>query len=273
MSGGVFGEVQEVYAGRGDVGGIGAEVRSAPPPRARAHPHRSRAGKLDELLAKLEFACSEAEQAAQNRLAFASSIGSTTLAASLPQKPEVSSPEVSAEEEAMDGRNVGVEELYQCTLNWNLLRSVRLTLQQRVKYLRVAGDAGLPECANNLPWLDGDRIALSAELGPDTGDSDLAALQEEEPESTLEEVLADVDQVCRKETRELYESEGLGSVLGEEGVPDSLQQWLAESKDKMLGRHGHREKAWKRLWAQVARSEDILARHFSEAFDCQGAGG
>jgi len=50
-------------------------------------------------------------------------------------------------------------------------------------------------------------------------------------------------------------------VLGDRGVPESLHQWLLESKEKLLGRSSYREKAWKRLWTQVYRAENILARH------------
>ncbi len=81
---------------------------------------------------------------------------------------------------------------------------------------------------------------------------------------TLEAMFDEVDATCRKETKDLYESEGKGAVLtanGAKGIPESLQLWLTESRHKLLGSQGHREKAWKRFWGQVERSEALLARN------------
>lgn len=214
------------------------------------------AGKLDALLARLEFACSEAERIAINPPI--AELSTESFVAKSPTRPEVDEPN-SASKAVASMYSVGEEELYQCTINWNLLVQVRLSLQQRVKYLRIM-EGPLPELPN-LPWLSQDRIQLCAALGADQGAAEIAELVAEEPPITLEAVFEEVDKTCRQETRTLYESEGLGSVLGAGGVPEALQTWLSESKEKLLGRHGHREKAWKRLWAQVARSEDILARH------------
>jgi hypothetical protein len=207
------------------------------------------AGRLDALLARLEFACSEAERQATDAAGLNSSSTVSMLGDALPETTAMGAPAYS----------VGVQELYQCTINWNLLVQVRLSLQLRVKYLRVYEGAQpeLPE----LPWMTQDRIALCAELGVDAGAAEIADILSEAPPMTLEAVFEEVDKTCRKETRQLYESEGLGSVLGAGGVPEALQSWLEESREKLLGRHGHREKAWKRLWAQVQRSEEILARH------------
>ena len=214
------------------------------------------AGKLDALLARLEFACSEAERIANNPPV--AELSTESFIAKSPTRPEVDESN-SATKSVASMYSVGEEELYQCTINWNLLVQVRLSLQQRVKYLRIM-EGALPELPS-LPWLTQDRIQLCAALGADQGAAEIAELVAEEPPITLEAVFEEVDKACRQETRTLYESEGLGSVLGAGGVPEALQTWLSESKEKLLGRHGHREKAWKRLWAQVARSEDILARH------------
>ncbi|KAJ1434442.1 hypothetical protein B484DRAFT_289204, partial [Ochromonadaceae sp. CCMP2298] len=185
------------------------------------------AGGLDALLAKLEFCCAEVERVLSSG-----------------DYPEVD-------------EGVGGAELQQCTASWDLLVQVRITAQQRVTYLRVVEGATPP--LPDLPWMPQDR-ALSWGGAGAGGAAELAALVADAPQQTLEEVFEEVDRVCRKETRDLYTSEGLGAVLGEGGVPAALQQWLAESRDKLLGRGGHRERAWKRLWAQVARSEDVLAR-------------
>ena len=40
---------------------------------------------------------------------------------------------------------------------------------------------------------------------------------------------------CREETRNLYEQEGKSDLLGDEGVPDSLREWLNQSWIKVLG--------------------------------------
>lgn len=216
------------------------------------------AGKLDALLARLEFACAEAERGASSQLITMSSESIVMLDKQL-QQPETNGDTRSASAAVAPMFTVGQEELYQSTVNWNLLVQVRLSLQQRVKYLRIM-EGALPELPA-LPWIDQDRIQLCAAVGVDAGAAELAQLMEDEAPSTLEVVFEEVDKTCRAETKQLYESEGLGAVLGAGGVPQALQEWLAESREKLLGRHGHREKAWKRLWAQVQRSEDILARH------------
>lgn len=56
---------------------------------------------------------------------------------------------------------------------------------------------------------------------------------------------------CRSETRLLYESEGKEDLLGEEGVPDSLKTWLAESRERALSEGGHQQEARRRLRGQV----------------------
>jgi hypothetical protein len=83
---------------------------------------------------------------------------------------------------------------------------------------------------------------------------------------TIYDVYDEVDASCRKETRDLYTHEGKIDMLGgpapanSRKVPESLETWLHESKEKLLGRHGYREKAWKRLWAQLERLEVIVSR-------------
>lgn len=79
---------------------------------------------------------------------------------------------------------------------------------------------------------------------------------------TLEIAFEDINQNCRKETKQLYESEGLLSALtSKNGVPESLEVWLSESHHKIFGRYGYREKAWKRLWAQIERLDLLLIRN------------
>lgn len=63
--------------------------------------------------------------------------------------------------------------------------------------------------------------------------------------------IASVEYDCQAETRRLYEAEGKENLLGEDGVPDSLREWLTVSKDKCVGTGGHRDTARRRLKAQV----------------------
>merc|ERR1711871_1079590 len=50
-------------------------------------------------------------------------------------------------------------------------------------------------------------------------------------------------------------------------IPESLQKWLEQSQHKLLGPGGHREKAWKRIWGQVARMELLVSRRIEEDHD------
>jgi hypothetical protein len=99
-------------------------------------------------------------------------------------------------------------------------------------------------------------------FGLDVDDDD-ALLPGEIPSLTnISAMFEDVDKTCRQETQDLYNSEGLSHMLSKDtgGVPASLQEWLTESRHKVLGRDGYRERAWKRLWAQSARLDAILIR-------------
>jgi hypothetical protein len=79
---------------------------------------------------------------------------------------------------------------------------------------------------------------------------------------TLEIVYEEINQNCRKETKQLYESEGLSSILNPKtGIPESLEVWLTEARAKIFGDKGYREKAWKRLWAQIEKLDLLLIRN------------
>lgn len=141
--------------------------------------------------------------------------------------------------------------------------ALRIACKARVDYLKVEEIAvPVPE----LPWTPA-RITKVSEV-PDEAADDMGEegdMTFQSKSTTIDEVMVDVDNACRKETQELYNSEGLGEMLGDGGVPDALQAWLAESKDKILGSGGHREKAWKRLWAQVTRFEKLVGRKVGTA--------
>jgi hypothetical protein len=91
---------------------------------------------------------------------------------------------------------------------------------------------------------------------------------------TLEIVFEEINQNCRKETKQLYESEGLLSALnsGKSGVPESLEIWLSESHSKIFGSKGYREKAWKRVWNQIEKLDLLLIRNRSTVADESASG-
>eukprot|EP00605_Chrysophyceae_sp_TOSAG23-4_P003005 GSChrysophyteH1.ASY1.ANO1.3310.1 assembled CDS len=219
------------------------------------------AGLIDETLAKLEFECDEA-------------VRRTTEG---PETPDV---DPADDEEVVSDPIVdnvamseGLGQKYvdngykQMQLNfsvWSSMNSLRDACQTRVAYLQVSET---PVESPELPWVPEriPRISLveekeEEELGEELVTGEIKA-------STIDVVMQEIDEACRKETRDLYESEGLGDALGEGGVPEALQVWLAESREKILGESGHREKAWKRLWGQVTRFEKLVGRTVGSADD------
>merc|ERR1719262_1112867 len=88
----------------------------------------------------------------------------------------------------------------------------------------------------------------------------LLVADREEREGDLAQLVDDVEEACKQETKDLYTSEGKADRLGDDGVPDSLRTWLAESRRKVLGEGGYREKAARRLRAQVQLMETIIAK-------------
>ena len=201
------------------------------------------AGKLDELLAKVQFICDETKRRV--------SVGGA-------QDQE----ELGTAAGAKENSN-GRAQLEEANQVWSLLGKLRAGLQARAEYLRVVE---VPIATPELVWLVQGRIpslettddAGLNDLGDGPADTDANAVAQKQ--TCLEDVFVEVDAACRKETRELYESEGMGSVLGEGGVPEALKLWLLEAKERLLGPTGHRVKAWKRLWAQTTRLELVLGR-------------
>lgn len=216
-------------------------------PRRRA---QERIRSEDSFLAQLEFSCSEAELKIKSSSLNASSTVSSSVTLYSQSEVEI--------DRKLD--TFGQTELFFAVNNWNLLLQVRQMLEQRVQYLSIA--QGTLPTLSKASWLSKERIALCADVGVDNGPAALELISQEAPQMLLSQIFDDVDKVCRKETKELYDKEGLGAVLGNRGVPESLHQWLLESKEKLLGHSSsYREKAWKRLWTQVYRAENILARH------------
>jgi hypothetical protein len=196
------------------------------------------AGKIDEMLAKVEFICDEVK-----------------LQSAMKDMEEAES---SAKDDSV--ANNGFKEIERSSEVWKLLLNIRVAAQSRVEYLETIS------IALETPTLDWivtkiEKITtVETEDTLDHMDYDEGGEIASTKKSTIREVMEEMDDACRAETRTLYESEGMADMLGEGGVPDSLQQWLASSKEKILGPSGHREKAWKRLWAQMERFEKILGR-------------
>ena len=197
----------------------------------------SNAGKIDEMLAKLEFDVAEAIRLEEHPETVIFALDEDTI------------PDPVADN--------GFRQTEKSTGIWTMMNALRNACQARVNYLQVCE---LELNTTELAWPP-IRIEKISEIPDELKDDDEDdGVNVTATITTINKVMVEVDENCRKETRELYESEGLGSVLGDGGVPESLATWLEEAKQKILGSGGHREKAWKRLWGQVARYEKLVGR-------------
>lgn len=83
---------------------------------------------------------------------------------------------------------------------------------------------------------------------------------DEEPALACKETLAETVEVvlvqCRQDTLDLYRREGVAF----ETVPESLEDWLAEARRRVMGEGGYRERAARRLRAQIHRLERLVAK-------------
>jgi hypothetical protein len=211
------------------------------------------AGKVDELLALLEFSCSEA---VRNFEHFQSTLGSSnSLLSSLVQGKDASL--------SKHVKESGYEELRVVENMWLLSMQVRKSLHERAKYLVVL-DEGVDENLEDIMWpaILTRFPPLSDQARPKTADEFAAAATAVIPVTCLQDVVAEVEQVCMQETKDLYAKEGKSDMLAhkDQGIPESLAVWLKDSRHKILGSKGHREKSWKRLWGQVDKFELLLAR-------------
>eukprot|EP00618_Florenciella_parvula_P017113 CAMPEP_0119479594 /NCGR_PEP_ID=MMETSP1344-20130328/8788_1 /TAXON_ID=236787 /ORGANISM="Florenciella parvula, Strain CCMP2471" /LENGTH=1700 /DNA_ID=CAMNT_0007513837 /DNA_START=186 /DNA_END=5285 /DNA_ORIENTATION=+ len=77
---------------------------------------------------------------------------------------------------------------------------------------------------------------------------------------TMAAAIDQLEERCRSETRKLYEDEGRPELLGPEGVPDALKEWLAKSRDDVLAPLGVRDTSRAALREQVTRLERIIAK-------------
>ena len=202
------------------------------------------AGFIDELLAMLEFQCSEAVGKSE------SCKRDESLINKLLQGKEIS---VSTR---VSHRECGFEELEIVEHMWALAVRVRDSLHLRAKYLQVYSE----ETADEPPVLLWPPVF--SRLPDPPGEYHSPKLHQIFDTTCLHTVVNDVEQTCMIETQELYKAEGKEEILAEteEGIPESLSIWLKETRHKILGPDGHHEKSWKRLWGQVDKFEVLLAR-------------
>jgi hypothetical protein len=290
--------VQEVAMAEGLGQKYGAPRRRAQERiRTEISKDERRAGKVDEFLAELEFFSSEVgylpindtisdgisvhsghpghHQTGNNNLEEGSSMSTTTTGSPRHNQKHVKiNPTANNIIESCSNLN----QLY---YTWTIIKALREALIQRVKFLEVinndptipGGGGGFPAPISlpEYPWLNEKRVIDSflkdLQTSPfvlqkpvSIADENLLPGGQVVTFPTIEAAFLDVDKVCRQETKQLYESEGLASILGPTGVPASLNEWLHESKEKVLGRHGYRERAWKKLWSQMERLDSIFIR-------------
>ncbi len=159
-----------------------------------------------------------------------------------------------------------------------LLAAIRKHARNRALYLNFLpkpdkvpvaenpmAQTSIPEPEAEEPAAEEGEEPVVKEVDPDDAielDEATALLvaDREEREGDLAQLVDDVEEACKAETKDLYTSEGKADRLGDDGVPDSLRTWLAESRRKVLGEGGYREKAARRLRAQVQLMETLIAK-------------
>ena len=164
------------------------------------------AGKIDEMLANLEFLCEEVNRASGN-----------------PESDSLAGSVASKQEQLADNGYTQTQKLKEA---WSLLCRIRTAAKERVEYLQIE-EISLE--TTNLEWLQ-ERIkkvvlapdAPSTELDDDDNDDEDATGEGgvSRKATALATVMDEVDAACRAQTRELYEAEGKGDLLGDGGVPE-----------------------------------------------------
>lgn len=209
------------------------------------------AGKVDELIALLEFSCSEAVRKCEATKC------SPSVISSLLQGKELTS------SSSKGGRDLGFDELQAVDGMWELSLKVRRALYERAVYLSVIAnpeEEGVPPI--DIPWPTVTTHLPSASLPPSSAEDSTSGMMPATSSQKLQEIVDEVEKVCIQETQELYSKEGKGDLLKEtsEGIPESLSLWLRETRQKILGPKGHHEKSWKRLWNQIDSFEMLFGR-------------
>eukprot|EP00981_Chlorochromonas_danica_P015535 scaffold13008_cov159-Ochromonas_danica.AAC.2 len=261
--------VQEVAMAEGLGQRYGAPRRRAQE-RIRTEVSRDEraAGKVDELLALIEFNCSETMsqiESGENKHQNSSSNNNNSHKTTTTATVKVNGEKTRAKTSGIVRGPACVKHMQSL---WLLMGTLRLALIGRAKFLDILRDKGFVEIAGSpLVWLDEKRLLSTVQtiLGNESFEiastysiptlDDTIIPGQPLPLPTIHAVFEEVSIQCKKETKELYQSEGLGAT-----IPPSLEQWLEEAKEKLLGRHGYHERAWKRLWSQVQRLDQLLQR-------------
>lgn len=145
---------------------------------------------------------------------------------------------------------------------WNLLVTLKTAFNYRIHYLKLWQNSNpLPNPV--LVWISNDHNILKL-----SNISDLVNITVNAEEScpilppslTLQEIVIEITNICKRETKELYKSEGKSNLLDKTEIPESLLVWLTEMNEKILGEDGYHEKTWKTLWKQLDKFEFLLLR-------------
>ncbi len=218
------------------------------------------AGKVDELLALIEFICSE--MSASDQMLAATNASPIEDGKGAQQSPSKHTTDPS------ESTIKGIESINRMQYLWHLMLALRTSLIDRVKFLDVLTERSFVEITNTtLLWLDEERLYAAVhgifssqahllQPSPSIPCLEDNVIPGQAPSmATLQVVFDDICAVCRKETKQLYESEGKAAT-----IPAPLEQWLSETKEKLLGKQGYHERAWKKLWAQAHRLDQLLSR-------------
>ena len=293
------------------------------------------AGKVDELLAQLEYLCAEQRRKLEYSTgadAPNESEGGEGYAAPAPLKAGT-----DKDDNNVDGvKGIvphGRAEQDKANEIWALAVKIRGALHERCHYLQALSPLGSKVVSSNsIPWLASDRIpvlinkegeqviqgkrdfptaALTVETESQSAQAKSATVAAPRPGSpevsasaggaggvtsssnplTFAEAVEDAMVVCRKETKELYATVSVGAPVpeGKEAkgaaaaaaankdtlesngsIPNSLEIWLRDNKEKLVGAGGHLEKASQRLWHQVGRLEILLNRRLGTHVQAEG---
>jgi hypothetical protein len=160
-------------------------------------------------------------------------------------------PEINRQMKARDGMDLSM-------MLWTKLAGLRQAFYYRLQYLQLWQSSSSPQLST-IEWIQDNHIAAAAST-PLTDPVTNCPISQSS--MTLNEVIDDMERICHQETKELYAADGKPGF-----IPPSLIDWLAESRSKIFGREGYREREWKHLWQQIQRYDAILCRRLLEDDD------